>query len=285
VALGEPAMAGPAKRQCSLLFDYAVYLKQLTATIMAGDITNILESWEFDPDNQVRIIQAENGRDVLQIRQPLGIEQYELDGRPDGKTPEGRECYLDFLQEQLREYTRANGTDDGYKVTREQFRTLQNEGVIYYYRYLILFQIGDFERTVRDTEHNLQICDLVEKYAESEEDKNEILQYRPYILRMFAIAKAMISLHQQLKAAAKEILESAIDEIENMSPIDTPAFQFERIRSLKYLRSTLKQVLEQKMSPLDQLKQQLDSAVEQENYELAAELRDKIRTLKKEFEL
>jgi excinuclease UvrABC helicase subunit UvrB len=88
-----------------------------------------------------------------------------------------------------------------------------------------------------------------------------------------------------LKAAAKEILESAIDEIENMSPIDTPAFQFERIRSLKYLRSTLKQVLEQKMSPLDQLKKQLDSAVEEENYELAAELRDKIRTLNKEFEL
>jgi protein-arginine kinase activator protein McsA len=39
------------------------------------------------------------------------------------------------------------------------------------------------------------------------------------------------------------------------------------------------------MSPLDQLKKQLDSAVEEENYELAAELRDKIRTLKKEFEL
>jgi len=273
-------------RQCSLLDDYAVYLglgsfKQ----IMAGDITQILESWEFDADNQVRIIQAEDGRDVLQIRQPLGIEQYELDGRPDGKIPEGRECYLDFLQEQLQEFTRANGTDESFQVTREQFRTLQNEGIIYYYRYLILFQIGDFERTVRDTEHNLQICELVEKYAESDEDKNEILQYRPYILRMFAIAKAMISLHRQLKAAAKEILESAIDEIENMAPIDTPAFQFERIRSLKYLRSTLKQVLEQKMSPLDQLKKQLDSAVEEENYELAAELRDKIRTLKKEFEL
>ena len=252
---------------------------------MAGDITKILESWEFDADNQVRIIQADDGRDVLQIRQPLGIEQYELDGRPDGKIPEGRECYLDFLQEQLQEFTRANGTDEGFQVTREQFRTLQNEGIIYYYHYLILFQIGDFERTVRDTEHNLQICELVEKYAESDEDKNEILQYRPYILRMFAIAKAMISLHRQLKAAAQEILESAIDEIENMAPIDTPAFQFERIRSLKYLRSTLKQVLEQKMSPLDQLKKQLDSAVEEENYELAAELRDKIRTLKKEFEL
>ena len=80
-------------------------------------------------------------------------------------------------------------------------------------------------------------------------------------------------------------LGTAIEEIENMPNIDTPAFQFERIRSLKYLRSTLKQVLEQKMSPLEQLKKELDAAVEEENYELAAKLRDKIRTLKKEFEL
>jgi hypothetical protein len=252
---------------------------------MAGDITDILKSWEFDPDNQVRVVQANDGREVMQIRQPLGIEQYELDGRPDGKTHEGKECYLEVLKENLQEYTEANGTDEGFQVSHEQFQLLQNEGIIYYYRYLVLFQIGDFERTARDTEHNLQICDLLDKYAENEDDKKEILQYRPYILRMFAIAKAMISLHQQLKAAAKEILESAIEEIENMPNIDTPAFQFERIRSLKYLRSTLKQVLEQKVSPLDNLKKELDAAVEEENYELAAELRDKIRTLKKEFEL
>ncbi len=252
---------------------------------MAGDITDILKSWEFDPDNQMRVIQANDGREVLQIRQPLGIEQYELDGRPDGTTYEGKECYLEALQEKLQDYTDANGSDEGFQVSHEQFQRLQNEGIIYYYRYLVLFQIGDFERTARDTEHNLEICDLLDKYAENEDDKKEILQYRPYILRMFAIAKAMISLHQQLKAAAKEILESAIEEIENMPNIDTPAFQFERIRSLKYLRSTLKQVLEQKLSPLDQLKKNLDAAVEEENYELAAELRDKIRTLKKDFEL
>lgn len=252
---------------------------------MAGDITDILSSWEFDPDNQVRVIQANDGREVLQIRQPLGIEQYELDGRPDGKTYEGKECYLDVLKEKLQDYEAASGTEEGFQVSHEQFQLLQNEGIIYYYRYLVLFQIGDFERTARDTEHNLQLCDLVDKYAENEDDKKEILQYRPYILRMFAIAKAMISLHQQLKAAAKEILESAIAEIEDMPNIDTPAFQFERIRSLKYLRSTLKQVLEQKVSPLEKLKTELEAAVEEENYELAAELRDKIRTLNKEFEL
>jgi excinuclease UvrABC helicase subunit UvrB len=89
----------------------------------------------------------------------------------------------------------------------------------------------------------------------------------------------------EMKAAAKEILESAIEEIEKMPAIDTPAFQFERIRSLNYLRSTLKQVLEKKVSPLDRLKQELDAALEEENYERAAELRDRIRALNKELEL
>ncbi len=250
----------------------------------SGDITDILESWEFDSDNQVRIVQANDGREVLQIRQPLGIEQYEIEGRPDGRKPEGKECFLDVLQGRLQEYIESNGTDEGFSVSHDDFQILQNEGIIYYYRYLVLFQIGDFERTARDTDHNLQICDLVDRFA-AEEDKKEILQYRPYILRMFAIARAMVSLHQQLKTAAKEILESAIEEIEQMPGIDTPAFQFERIRSLKYLRSTLKQVLEQKASPLDTLKKELETAVEEENYERAAELRDKIRTLNKEFEL
>lgn len=250
-----------------------------------ADITEILRSWKFDPDNQVRIIQAQDGRDVLQIRQPLGIEQYELEGRPDGARPEGRECHVELFLERLQNHVAEHGSDEGFRIDHEDYQLLQNEGVLYYYRYLVLFQIGDFERTARDTEHNLRICELVEKYVAADEDKNEILQYRPYILRMFAIAKAMISLHQELKSAARQILESAIQEIENMPAIDTPAFQFERIRSLKYLRSTLKQVQEQKPNPLEHLRKELDAAIEEEDYEKAAQLRDQIRAMKKSLEL
>jgi len=249
---------------------------------MIGDITNILNSWSFDSDDQVRIIKADDGRDVLQVRQPLGIEQYELDGRPDKKTPESKESYLHVMQDRLQEYITSNATDEGFSINHEEFGQLQNEGILYYYRYLVLFQISEFQRTARDTEHNLQLCDLIEKYAENEEDKKEILQYRPYILRMFAVSKAMVSLHKQLKNAAREVLQSAIDEIERMPDIDTPAFQFERVRSLNYLKSTLKQIKEEKNSPLDRLKTDLSEAVENENYERAARLRDRIRALEKE---
>ena len=64
-----------------------------------------------------------------------------------------------------------------------------------------------------------------------------------------------------------------------MGEIDTPAFQFERVRSLNYLKATLKQIHEKKASPADGLKNQLAAAIDDEDYERAAVLRDRIREI------
>lgn len=250
-----------------------------------GDITEILNNWAYDPEDQVRIIKASDGREVLQVRKPLGIEQYEMDGRPDGIRPFAKNSVLEEYLSRLEAFKAANGTDRGFVVSHRDFMELQEEGILYYYRYLVLFQIGDFARTARDTEHNLKICDLVDCYVESEKDKNELLQYRPYITRIFAISKAMISLYQELKSAARGIIESAIEEIENMPDIDTPAFQFERSRSLDYLHSTLSQMVGQSLTIVDGLKKELEIAVAEEDYEKAADLRDKIKDIGKEQEV
>ena len=239
---------------------------------MSEDITNLLKAWEYEPGDQIRVVKADDGRDILQVRQPLGIEQYELEGRPDGKRPFNRESVLD-------EFLYRIDNNPEYTINHEDFLLIQNEGIIYYFRYLVLFQIGDFKRTVRDTEHNLKICNIVEDHAEIEEDKKDILQYKPYIMRMNAISRAMILLHHEMKTTATEVLESTINAIETMPEIDTPAFQFERIRSVNYLKSTLKQVTEQKGNPLEKLHADLEKAVKEENYELAAEIRDRIKDL------
>jgi len=246
---------------------------------MSGDITDILKSWEFEADNQIRILTAEDGRQVLQVRQPLGIEQYELDGRPDGRKPEGRETALESFEERRENYVSSHGGEAGFQIAHEDFLLLQSESLLFYFRYLVLFQIGDFVRTARDTEHNMRLCALVEKFAASDEDRRELLQYRPYIVRMNAISRAMISLHKELKGAAEDILRTAIQDIEGLDDIGTTAFQFERERSLNYLKATLKQIRDKKASPAEALKIQLDRAVEEEDYEMAAVLRDRIRTL------
>ncbi len=246
---------------------------------MSADITEILRDWEYDSDNQIRIIQADDGRQVLQVRQPLGVEQYELDGRPDGKRPFSKDTVLDEFRARLENYTSSHGTEGGFQISHDDFDILQNEGLLFYFRYLVLFQIGDFVRTARDTEHNLAICGLVERFGEDEDQKKELLQYKPYIVRMNAIARAMISLHKEMKSNAEQILTNAISAIETMNEIDTPAFQFERVRSLNYLKATLSQIHEKPHSQVEALKSQLEQAVEEEDYEKAAALRDKIREL------
>jgi hypothetical protein len=251
---------------------------------MSGDITDILREWEFDSDNQIRIIQADDGRQVLQVRQPLGIEQYELDGRPDAKHPFGRDTVLDEFRSRVENYVASHGTDEGFSITHDDFASLRSEGLLFYFRYLVLFQIGDFVRTSRDTEHNLGLFSIVEKYVENDEDRKELLQYKPYVLRMNAISRAMISLHKEMKAAAEEILANAISTIEAMPEIDTPAFQFERVRSLNYLKATLKQIHDKRPSALEGLKTELQQAVEDEDYERAARLRDRIKALDSESE-
>lgn len=240
----------------------------------------MLDEWPYDSDHTTRIIVADDGRSVLQVRLPLGIEQYELVGRPDGEKPFGKETVLEEIESRVAAYVMRHGTDDGFELGHEECELLHSEAILYYYRYLLLFQINDYERVAHDTDHNLRMCRIFEHYCDNEEDRNAVLQYKPYIVRMNAMARAMRSMKQREHGRSMEIIESAIEGIEAMPDLDSPAFQFERIRSVNYLKSALKQ-LKPEEDPLESsLKRELDAAVQEENYERAAQLRDRIRTMR-----
>jgi hypothetical protein len=267
---------------------------------MSEDLSALLQEWPYDPDNTVRTIVAEDGRTVMQVRLPLGIEQYELEGRPDGAKPFGYDTVVDAFEERLAHYVEEHGSDEGFELDHDDAVLLQNEGVLFYYRYLLLFQTNDFERTTRDTEHNLRLCRLLERYRPDRDDRNAVLQFKPYILRMNAMARAMTSLKKQMKEVAVHILESAIEEIDSLEDIDSPAFRFEKVRSTNYLKSTIEQFAEadvgdstvidsadftgsdepdETQQEIDALKQELEQAVEEENYERAATIRDRLRDI------
>lgn len=248
---------------------------------MKLDITGLLREWEYDPNNYIRILKLKDGREVLQVRQPLGIEQYELNGRPDGKQPFQKESVLKEYLDRLEYHKLLFSTDENFKLNYEDFILLQDEGMLYYARYLLLYQIGDFKRTIRDTEHNLTICEIVDKYLYDEAVKNELLQYRPYILKINAISRAMIKMQKKLKRAAKNILKSAIDVIQNIPEINSPTFKMEKHRSLDTLRTTLMEISGGAFSDIEKMEIELSQAVGKEDYERAAELRDRIQKLKK----
>ncbi len=248
---------------------------------MSKDITNLLEEWNYDEEDSVRLVVADDGRQVMQVRLPLGIEQYELDGRPDGFKPFGKETVLEEMQDRLEKHLTGGHDEQEYALEDTDFKLLQKEGLLFYYRYLLLFQIGDYERTIRDTGHNLMMCAFVEKYCKDEEEKKQLLQYKPYIVRVNALSRSMVSLNQDQTEDAQEVLNNAIELISTMAEIDSPIFQYERIRSLNHLKETLSDVKEKHSSPVDKLQDELEQAVEEENYERAAELRDEISILRR----
>lgn len=242
------------------------------------DLTHILDEWQYDNEQNIRIIIAEDGRSVLQVRLPLGIEQYEMDGRPDRHRPYGSETVLAHTEERLRQYIFDHGNDAGFEISAEDAEELQAEGVLFYYRYLLLYQLQYFDLVVRDTDHNVHLCDLLERYCPDEEARNAVLQFRPYILRMHAAARAMGIQHGTLDGDAESVLTAAITAIEGLEEIDSPAFQFEQVRSANYLRSMLRSISETDESEAsDPLRDELRDAIDREDYERAAHIRDQLR--------
>ena len=244
------------------------------------DLKALLESWPYDPDDCVRVVTLAGGRDVMQVRLPLGIEQYEIDGRPDGHRPHDAESVLDYQLARL-EKAKAAGQESDFRLDPDACVELFNEGVLYYYRYLHLFQMKDWPRTVRDTARNLQLFDFVRRYAARDEDKQYLEQWRPYVLRINAVAAAMIALGEDDHPKASALVKGAAEKIESLPDIDEDTFRFERQRSLEALHDLADQI--EKTAPLTELQKlerQLDDAVTTERYEHAAELRDRIRVLR-----
>jgi hypothetical protein len=247
---------------------------------MNSDLKSLLDSWPYDPDDCVRVVAMADGREVMQVRLPLGIEQYELDGRPDGHRPHKAESVLDHQLARF-EKARAAGKESEFRLSPDECVELFNEGVLYYYRYLHLFQIKDWPRTVRDTGRNLLLFDFVRSHALRDEDKQYLEQWRPYVLRINAIADAMIELGENNHQKALAIVKTAAEKIEAMADVDEETFRFERHRSLEALQDLTEQIEKTKpLSELQKLEQQLRDAVTTEHYERAAELRDRIRRLR-----
>jgi hypothetical protein len=246
------------------------------------DLRNILKSWPYDPDDDARVTKGEDGRDILQVRTPLGIEQYELDGRPDGGRPHGMESVLEYYLQRF-EAAKAASKEAEFGLGPRECNELFNEGTLYYFRYVRLFQLKDWVRTVRDTGRNLAAFDFIHRYARRDEDRQFLERWRPYIIRVNASAAVMLELEKLAYAKALRLAQDAIQKIETLEELDDETFKFERERSLEALRELAAQVEKNRpLSELEQLEHQLRRAVERQEFERAAQLRDRIRALKKQ---
>jgi hypothetical protein len=244
------------------------------------DLRTLLESWPYDPDHEARLGRGADGREILQVRTPLGLEQYELEGRPDGLRPHGKDSALDFQLQQLAE-ARAARREAEFKLSPGDCAELFHEGTLYYFRYLRLFQLKDWPRTIRDTARNLRLFDFVNRYAARAEDRLHLEQWRPYLMRINAAASALMDWENNAHHRALRTVNDAIERIEALDELDEETFQFERERSLQALREMAAQIQKTKpVSELETLERLLQRAIEGQEFERAAGLRERIRELR-----
>ncbi len=244
------------------------------------DLRDLLAAWPFDPRKNTRLVDCPDGRQVLQARTPVGIEQYELDGRPDGARPQGAESVLDYYRQQLAR-AEAAGQGEKFALKPADCAELFDEGTLYYFRYLYLFQLRDWPRVIRDTKRNLGLFDFVREHARREEDRQHLEQWRPYLLRMHGMARAMQEWDAQRHRAAVRLVRATLAQIEALPDLELETFQVERQRSLEALRE-LEQEIEksQPLSVAEKLERDLRRAVDAQEFERAAELRDHLRALR-----
>ena len=242
------------------------------------DITPVLRGWDYEPGTiNVRKVSGIDGSPKLQMRQDLGLLQMEITGRPDGVRPHGRDSLLDYFEDQLREHRRSHGTESGFQLTGEQCQSLREEAVMYYHRYLSLFVLEDFTGVVRDTARNLRVLDLCGKFAEDEEDRLVLEQYRPYITMMNVKAQATIHLQSKQYDAAIKSVDDGLEQIHDFYQRfgQEEAFaQSNEVRVLKRFAREIRKKLP--VDPMQRLRRRLERAVRDERYEEAAKLRDEI---------
>lgn len=248
---------------------------------MMEDIGPLLKHWPYSQDNTIRKIIDEDGTEKIQVRVDQGafqgILQMELDGRPDGHKPHRSLFVLDHFQNKRDQYIETNGKEEGFELKESHCRELFDESHQIYERYVFLLQIQDYDRVIQDTERNMDLFRFVNKYAKTEKDRLNLEKWWPYVLRINAIARVMITTQNQDYESGIAIIRDVLEEIETLEKVDAEEFHMEKERSVQALNELMEE-LEQKrpLTEAERLKKELLNAIESEDFERAAELRDRI---------
>jgi hypothetical protein len=259
---------------------------------MSIDLTKLLQEWPYEPGQiNVRLIQGDDGEPKIQMRLDLGVLQMEAMGRPDGVRPNGCESLLEFHESRFEQSpppepeNESEGPPDAepesQTLSEEDCRLLREEAVQYYHRYISLLVLADYDGVVRDTARNLRVLDLCRAHAEAEDDRAVLEQFRPYItmMRMRAVASQMVNDNEP--KAALFMIDEGLDQIRKQYDDSGRAAEYDESSEVQLLRG-MRDELATKLpaSQKHELRERLRRAIEAENYELAAILRDELKMMK-----
>ncbi|QDV73473.1 UvrB/UvrC motif-containing protein [Botrimarina mediterranea] len=239
------------------------------------DFDSLLKSWSYVPGEvSARRGHGADGRLVLQLRIDLGVLQMEADGRPDGVRPLGHDTYLDALRAE-----EAIAGED-FELDDDQCVEIDREFVQYYHRRVAWLALREFDHVVSDADHTLALMDFSSAHAPNDDWVEEHEQYRPFVLFHRTQAAALAELQRTDPEAAVLVIDEGFRQLrESLADLaaivgedleDDEAYDFST--KLEELRRSI--LVEYDLeAPLDE---QLANAIAHEEYELAAEIRDRM---------
>lgn len=251
---------------------------------MNRDLTDLLSEWPHEPGRiNVRLIQGQEGDPIIQVRLDLGILQMRVDGRPDGQRPQGAPSLLEYHEARLDDLMAAREDETQeptLALTQDECRQVREEAMQYSHRYIALLVLEDFEGVHRDTTRNLRVLDLLAEHAAGEADRSSLEPQRAYITMMRARAMASMAVKDSEPRAAILAIDEGLTSLRSCYESMGSPEVFERSKEVEMLRA-MREALVPKLpvSQKSELRSRLDQAILNENYELAAILRDELRLL------
>lgn len=244
------------------------------------DISHLLRDWDYLPGQVVaRRFKGRDGLEKLQLRVDLGVLQMNAEGRPDGKRPLGHESWFAAYQQQLEQWKESHsGSDEDFSLGAAECGRLQQETIQYHHRYICWFQLADYDGVERDCDRNSQVYQFTANYADTEELAWSLLQFVPQMLMMRTRARGTAYLKKNQWNLALEAIREGLEELEAFFRDNNREENIETSGEIASLRGWMEDVRQKRpLSERETLERQLGEAIDSEDYEKAARLRDQLK--------
>jgi len=242
--------------------------------VVNQDIDFVLENWDYKPGiAQARLIQARDGRQVIQLRIDLGVLQLETTGRPDGARPHAQTTYFDFLQEQAR---LARKSEQTFALSDEQCQEADREFLQFYHRRVCWLALRQYARAIRDADHTLAFMDFVKRHAPNEDYLHAHEQYRGFVLFQRTQAAAALAVEENTPEKAVSEIRLGLEKLREFFTFYEREEEMDEDGMVQHLRH-VETTLREQYNISATLEEQLQQAIADEDYERAARLRDALK--------
>jgi hypothetical protein len=234
-------------------------------------IDHALEGWAVQPGIvQARLVLGSDNRQVIQMRHDLGVLQMEINHRPDGQRPHGYATYFDYLQHEARVAERGGRE---FVLSNEQCQEADREFVQFYHRRISWLALRHYAKAITDADHTLAFMTFIKGHAPNDEYTQAHEQYRGFVTFQRTQGAAALALEQNNPEAAIDAVRDGLARLKEFFTAFNAEEHMEEDGMVQHLRK-IEGSLRKEHGIETTLKEQLDEAVANENYEEAARLRD-----------